>query len=178
MTSPIVLPHWMMTREQEKEQRKILAGRFFLVKIAGNGDVWRCRRCRGKHRFLTLGCIEQPFSGLTRGLYAYYRTVGMHGAESYLSPAERARYAALGRMFGPMAGVPDVATSHPLMARQIGTAERDADLGALTFTATEPSSAALGLVEPISREKAARLVARINTRIKPPLVLEGLTDGD
>lgn len=176
MTSPIALPHWMMTEAQEREQRKILAGRFFLVRIAGNGDVWRCRRCRGKHRYLTLNCIEEPFSGLTRGLYAYYRTVGVHGAEAYLSPAERARYAALGRMFGPM-NLPDVATSHPLLARRIGTAERDADLGAMTFTATEPSSTALGLVEVIPREKAERLARRINMRgIKPPFVLEGVDE--
>jgi hypothetical protein len=187
MTSPIaasnrqgiVLPPWMMTREQEKEQRRILAGRYFLVKIAGNGDVWRCRHCKGKHRYLTLMCVEQPFSGLTRGLFAYYKTVGMHGAQAYLSPVERARYAALSKMFRPLDGAPDIATAHPQFARHVNTAERDADVGAFTFVATEPSSTALGLVEPVSRDKAARLVARINARgIKPPLVVEGLNDGD
>lgn len=178
MTSPIVLPPWLQTEEQEREKHKILASRFFLVKIGGNGDVWRCRNCKGKHRYLTLMCVEQPFSGLSRGLYAYYRTVGVHGAESYLSPSERARYRRLAEAFGPL-NVPDVASSHPQMARSIGTAERDADVGALSFVATVPSSTALGLVEPIDREKARRLAARINMRgIKPAFTLEGLNDGE
>lgn len=162
--------------EAYREQQRILAGRYFLVKIAGNGDVWRCRRCGGKHRYLTLMCVEQPFSGLTRGLYAYYRTVGVYGAESYLSPVERARYAELRRLFGD---APDIATSHPEFARQVGTADRDADVGAFTFTATEPSATALGLVEKIDRDKASRLVARINGRgLKPPLIVEGINDGN
>lgn len=174
----IALPWFLPSAETMAEQERLLAGRFFLVKIAGNGEVWRCRRCGGKHRYLTLMCVEQPFSGLTRGLYAYYRTVGVHGAMNYLTPAERSRYAELARMFGPL-DTPDLATSHPLMARSMGTGERDADLGALSFTATEPSSTALGLVERISRDKAARLAARINSRgIKPPFVLEGLNDGE
>lgn len=186
MTSPIatpersglVLPWWIPSPEQEAERRRILASRFFLVKIGGNGDVWRCRNCKGKHRYLTLMCVEQPFSGLTRGLYAYYRTVGIHGAESYLSQAEQRRYKRLKEAFGPL-NAPDVASSHPQMARSIGTAERDADVGAFTFVATVPSSTALGLVEPIDRDKAARLARRINMRgIKPAFVLEGLTDGD
>lgn len=179
MSPTLALPEWMVTEAQALEQRRILAGRWFLVKIAGNGEVWRCKRCQGKHRYLTLMCVEQPFSGLTRGLYAYVKTIGMHGAEAYLSPAERARYRRLEHLLGPSGGAPDVASSHPLLARRFGTAERDADVGAFTFTAREPSADALGIVEPISRAKAADLARRINLRgVKPAFILEGVNDGE
>lgn len=176
--SPLVLPWFIPSAATVREQERILRGRFFLVKIAGNGEVWRCRRCGGKHRYLTLMCVEQPFSGLTRGLFAYWKTVGAHKAQAYLTPAERARYAELERMFGPAArGLPDFAAAHPQTARGVGTAERDADMGAISLVATDPSATALGMVEVISRDKAARLVERINARgLKPPLLVEGIND--
>ena len=175
----LILPSWIMTQEQVKERERILAGRFFLVKIAGNGLNWRCSTtkyggCGGYHRYLTLRCVEQPFNGLSQGLWAYWKTVGAYGARQHLSLRERARFDALGKMLGSM---PDLAESHPMTARRVGTGEHDADFGAYTFTASELSAHALGVMEVIDRDKAARLARRINMRgIKPPFVLEGLRD--
>lgn len=187
MTSPLVvperngftLPAWMLTHEQIRERERILRGRFFLVRTAGLGERWRCRNCGGHHRYLTDLCVERPWNGLTQGLYAYVKTIGAFGAERYLDPAARARVGMIRHMLGSVGDAPDLASSHPRLAQSLGTATRDADLAAFTFTATEPSEVALGLVEPISREKAARLVARINARgRKPALILEGLRDGE
>lgn len=180
MTSPLVVPWWTPSPETEAEQERILAGRFFLVRIGGNGLNWRCSPrkggCGGYHPYLTLRCVEQPFSGLTRGLYAYWHTVGAYGARRHLTLRERARYDTIDRMFG---GTPDLAELHPTTARAVGTTERDADAGAYVFTATELSSTALGVVEPITADKAARLARRINMRgIMPPFVLEGLIHGE
>lgn len=157
------LPWFLPTREAQVERENILRNKFFLVKIAGNGDVWKCRNCGNKHRYLTLMCIEQPFSGLTHGLWAYYRTVGLQGAENILPPSQRLRYQQLARLFA--AGAPDLATSHPETARALLTNERDADVGAFS----------LGLLEPITKQKAQQLVHIINGRgIKPSLELQGL----
>jgi hypothetical protein len=165
MTPALMLPWWMPSPEAQLERERILASRYFLVKIAGNGDVWRCKRCHAKHRYLTLGCVEQPFSGLTGGLWAYYRTVGLHGAEAFMSPGERARYARMRELLGAVGRAPDLATSHPQMARAIATPEGDADIGAV----------ALGLLEPIDRRKAQQLANAINARgVKPPFRLVGL----
>jgi hypothetical protein len=158
----ILAAYGILSPEQAKERDRILAGRFFLVRIAGNGDVWRCKRCRAKHTYLTLNCIEQPFSGLTRGLYAYLKTVGATGAEAFLNPTQRARLAAAARLLGSQ---PDLATSHPLTARSLHVAERDADVGCI----------ALGVLEPITATKARQLAAAINSRgCKPPFTLEGM----
>jgi hypothetical protein len=177
MIEPGALPWFYPDAETEAERDRILRSRFFLVRIGGNGDVWRCRRCHGRHPYLTLMCVPQPFSGLGRGLYAYWKTVGAAAALTDLTPSERARLADLDRAFGPGAGLADLATSHPETARAVGTAERDADLGAYSFVASVQSSTALGVVEPITRAEAARFVRRINLRgIKPPLVVPGLEE--
>lgn len=150
----IALPWFVPSPRAIKDRERLLAGQFFLVNIARGaaGEIWRCRRCRGKHRYLTLMCVEQPFSGLTGGLYAYWHTVGAHGAEAFLTTSERARLDAIAAQINP--GRADLASSHPETARAIGTGERDADVGAL----------ALGLLEPIKADKARDLVRRINMR--------------
>lgn len=172
----IALPWFYPSEETEAEQERILKSRFFLVRIAGNGDVWRCGRCGGKHEYLTLMCVPQPFSGLSRGLFAYWKTVGAHGAEQHLPPAERSRLKDLDRMFAATNGLPDLATSHPETVRSLQVAERDADIGAYSFVAVKPGPTALGLVEPIARVRALKLAERINLRgIKPAFVLEGVS---
>jgi hypothetical protein len=166
----IMLPNWRIGTADEAarmqaERDRILASRFFLVRIRGNsgmGDVLRCRGCGGRHQYLTLACISQPFSGLTGGLFAYYHTLGVSGAVEALSPAQRARVQHIARVLN---GQPDLASSHPRTARGIATAERDMDLGAVS----------LGVLEPVSRAEARRLVQRINgTGLQPPLILPGL----
>lgn len=169
------LPWFYPDAETEAERERILRSRFFLVRIGGNGDVWRCRRCQGRHDYLTLMCVPQPFSGLGRGLYAYWKTVGAAGRLDDLRPSDRARLADLDRAFGPAAGLPDLQTSHPETARTLAVDERDADLGAYSFVASVQTSTALGVVEPITKAEAARFVRRINLRgLKPPLVVPGL----
>ncbi len=167
----LLLPWWLPSQKTIDEREKILAGKFFLVRIAGNdsfGDPMVCvgadgvSGCGKKHKYLTLRCIEQPFSGLTGGLYAYWKTVGDTGASELLSPAQKSRYDAISRLFGPQ---PDLATSHPRTSQLLGTGPRDIDAGAL----------ALGVLEPISRAKAIEYARAINMRgIKPPFTLPGV----
>jgi hypothetical protein len=163
----IELPWFVPTREALKERRKILAGRYFLVRAAGGpaGEIWRCGRCGGKHRYFTLMCKEQPFSGLTGGLYAFWHVVGAQGAATFLSDAQRVRLREMSKLFGPSKDAPDLSTSHPETARQLATAETDADLGAL----------ALGILEPITRAEAQRYADRINAAgWRPKFTLPGL----
>jgi hypothetical protein len=161
----VYLPDWTIgTPEQaeamRRERERIEAANYFLVRISGQWDRWRCRNCGGKHPYLTLRCIEQPFSGLTGGLYAVWHHVGANGIMPTLSPAQRAKF---DRLAGIFAGV-DLSASHPQMARNVGTAEKDIDLGAI----------ALGILEPIARATAQALVKRINVALQPPLVVPGL----
>lgn len=158
----MVLPWWIPSPEVLEERERILKNQFFLVRIAGNGDVWRCTRCNSKHPYMTLMCIEQPFSGVDGGLYAFYKVAGDTGAVDFMNPTQRSRYESISRLFGRQ---PDLATSHPLLARSIQTGPRDIDAGAM----------ALGLLEPITRAKAIQLARAINGRgIKPPFRLDGI----
>ncbi len=149
------------TQEQIKERDRLLASQYFLVKMAGEGEVPRCRGCGGKHRYLTLGCIEQPFSGLTHGVYAYWYSMGASGAVHYLSFKQRIQYDRMSKLFKGR----DLASSHPQMAAKLGLSEGDAIMGGL----------ALGVLEPISKRVAQQLQTRINSKgIWPPLRLPGL----
>lgn len=151
MNQTLVLPDWMLSEQQACEVDRLLASEWFLVRIAGNGEVWRCGRCSCKHDYLSYFCVSRPWNGLTRGLYAYWKTVGTHGVASYLPPAEQARISRLSGFFGAM---PDLATSHPQMARALSTGERDINL----------SAQALGVLEPITPEEARRFATLINAR--------------
>lgn len=155
----ILLPSFIPSPEAVEERNRILSSRYFLVKIAGNGDVWRCKRCHAKHRYLTLMCIEQPFNGLSGGLYAYWKTVKDEGLLSAMTPAQRARFERLSATFGNQ---PNLVESHPETVRSMGMSERDLEVGAY----------ALGILEPITEQKAKQLAAAINRRgIKPQFVI-------
>lgn len=161
----IELPWFVPTPSALKARDRLLAGQFFLVNIAKGsaGEIWRCRRCKGKHRYLTLFCVEQPFSGLSGGLYAYWHTIGANGAGAFLSETEARRLKLIADRIG--GGRADLGASHPETARRVGTAPNDADMGAL----------ALGVLDPIKPEKARDLVRRINMRAgKDILSLPGL----
>lgn len=174
-TAPsVILPDFSLgTPEQaiaiERERTRLLASKFFLVKISGNagiGEGLRCRNCGGRHRHLTLLCCEQPFDGLTQGVYAYLKVAGDTGAAAYMNPAQRARYEAAGKLFGPVANAADLATSHPQTARRIQGDVRDMDVAAV----------ALGILDPISKAMAQQLANRINARgIRPKFTLPGLS---
>ena len=162
MTPLVVTPDWRAASLHEavrieQERQRILAGQYFLVRIAGNagyGDTMRCGRCRRLHQYLTLMCVERPVIGLTRGLYAYYRTMSEKGVEQLLAPQDRMRINQIARVLGNQR---DLAESHPYTARQLGDLG-DMDVGAI----------ALGLLEPIQADTARRLVEKINSRgVKP-----------
>jgi hypothetical protein len=165
-------PWFLPSQEALNEQQRILTASYFLVRIAGNASIGEALVCdpkRGgcgaKHQYLTLRCVEQPFSGITGGLYAYFRAVKDNGLGRFLTPAEQARLAALeDSIFG---GLPDLATTHPALARQMteGLEANDAQLAAV----------ALGVLEPIPASLARKYRDRINTRgIRPRFTLPGM----
>lgn len=163
---------WFLPSEETLEaQRRILSSQYFLVRIGGNGGIGEALRCDptkggcgAKHQYITLRCVEQPFSALTGGLYAYFRAVGDNGLERALTPSERERFEAIKRQV-PFADLPDLATSHPEMARAGGLAPTDAQLSAL----------ALGVLEPIPPTLARRYAQRINDRgCRPRFELPGM----
>lgn len=169
----VILPDFSVgTLEQaiEIERRKtaILASKYHLVKIKGNGgigEVMRCRHCGSSHRYFTLMCVERPYSGVEDGLRAYFQVAGDTGAVNFMPPAQRARHEKARRLFQPVAGLPDVASSHPEMARKIHGDLNELDIG----------SVALGILEPITKAMAQQLADRINARgLKPPFTLPGL----
>lgn len=166
------------TPEEMRERERSLASTYYLVKTAGYGDVLRCRRCKGVHRFLSWCCVERPWSSATRGLYAFWSHVGAAEVRPYLSPAQRTRVEAAGRMLGRAAGLPNLSSSHPRLAGTLRSAPGDIDTGAFTFTANPDDLAALdlsvvmGVVEPISAATARLLAARIRGR-DPTFTLEG-----
>lgn len=148
----------LQTPEQLAERERILAARYFLVRQGSLGEVFRCGRCRAKHPYLTLMCVEQPFSGIDGGLVAYYKVLGQPGALARMTPDERARLRRVERIVKPMTALPDLGRSHPGLAVKLAASEQlgrhDASI----------ASIALGILEPISREQAQRLLSRINGR--------------
>lgn len=146
------------TAEHLAERQRILSSRFFLVRQGSLGEIFRCGLCKQKHAYLTLRCVEQPFSGAEGGLVAYYKVLGRTGAMERMTPAERARLRQVGRLVNAMGALPEIGLSHPDMARQatLGSAltDRDALIG----------SVALGVLEPIPKTLAQRLLDRINGR--------------
>lgn len=164
----VAIPGFLPTKEYLDKRRKILASRFFLVRQGGSlGEVLRCSRCKGKHKYLTLMCVERPFDELRNGLFAYYQTAGRSGAHNFFSPQEMDRYNTIQKALG--IGVKDLAESHPRFAKSLGVAEGDIDIGAI----------AVGILDPISKAKARALAWNINARgIKPKFILEGLVGQD
>lgn len=168
-------PWFLPSQESLNEQKRILESSYFLVRIAGNASIGEALVCdpkRGgcgqKHQYLTLRCVEQPFSGITGGLYAYFRAVRDNGLEKFLTPSESARLEALdGEFFD---GMPDLATMHPGLARQMtdGLGANDAQLAAV----------ALGVLEPIPASLARKYRDRINARgVRPRFTLPGMDGG-
>lgn len=152
---------------------------FYLVRIGGNdgtGEVWRCKGpdpknptgCGGKHPYLTLNCIEQPFSRATDGLYAYWYTVKEWGVDQMMRPGspEWVRFQQLSQQFG-FAGTPDIASSHPQLARSLTSdlTRRDGIRGSI----------GLGLLVEITPGEARMRRDAINARgCTPRFTLEGL----
>jgi hypothetical protein len=147
---------WLTTAEGAWLDRMRNA-QFVLVRIDGEGERWRCSRCNRKHTHFTTMCIERPFRGLEHGLYGYWRNVGAANPAD-LTPDQRAKLALFERILSRK-GMPTphpLAQSNPRTARELGTRETDADIGA----------ALLGSIDPISREKALFYADQINARAR------------
>lgn len=150
----------IMTPDEMREYERVLKSRFFLVRQGALGERMICRRkdargtviggCGGTHTYITFMCIERPFSGLAPGLYARWRTSPALFRND-LSPDEQSRLERLDRFFGPQK---DFRTSHPRLAQSMSLDDRDGDIGKL----------AVGILEPITRQKAEQLVIAINRR--------------
>jgi hypothetical protein len=156
-----------------KERERILQARYFFVRAAGGpaGEVFRCRECKGKHPYLTLRCIEQPFSGITGGLFGYFDTFKDADAFDMLSPEQQTRVARIGRELTFSArNAAAFARAHPQTARAMVEDDRDGVRAAL----------ALGVLVPVSATMAQRYLDKINGRggrTQPPygpLIVPGL----
>lgn len=146
------------TPEQIAERERILAERFYLVKQGSLGEIFRCGLCQGKHPYLTLRCVEQPFSGVEGGLLAYVKVMGTPGVLLRMRQDERRQLRAIRKLVKSLDDMPDLSRGHPQWAQQISAADqlgpRD---GAM-------ASIALGVLEAIPRSLAQRLLDRINGR--------------
>lgn len=156
----LACPRWAPAPDVIDARLEALKRNFFLVRIAGSdglGELWRCRRCRGKHPYLSLNCVERPFSGLDQVLYVIWQQAGDLAAVKSVSPEQAARHNA-GRAIARQVvdDIPDLATSHPEMARRRALDGRmaafDLDVGGLV----------VGRAEPIPPTLAQRYLDRIN----------------
>lgn len=132
-------PEIVAARERQK------ANSWFLVRNNGEaGERWPCRRCGAKHAYMTLACIERPFSSLVEGLFAFVQTL----PEDPRAP----------RIMLPLA---NIAQRHPHTARVLSGDETDTqELWALS----------IGIAEPIAAKRAHLLIDLINaTGIQPQL---------
>lgn len=169
------LARLLLSERERAERTRLLLGQFFLVNMSlGNvGEIFRCSRCNGKHRRLTLYCLERPFSGLFGGLYGFVTT--MQGAEAAgrLPPEAQDRVDKIRRLFSVTNGLPDLASSHPALARQLA-----AGPGASSGVDLDVGVISLGLLERVEVQDAQALLDRINIRAAaygaPPLVVPGL----
>lgn len=164
-------PWFLPSAETLAEQRRIMEGTYFLCRIKGNsgiGEALICDPkkggCGGKHDYMTLRCVPRPYSGITGGLFAYYRAVVDNGLGQALSATEQARTDGIANVLGRM---PDIAAAHPQLARSMtaGLGQNDAQIAAV----------ALGVLEAIPPSLARKYRDRINTRgIRPRFDLPGM----
>lgn len=153
------------SQEEIDHRERVLRSTFFLVRQGALGEILRCKRCGAKHPYLTLMCIEQPFSGITEGIYAYVHVGRPKAERKELPPDERARYDRIAAALGSK----DIGDAHPETARSLRSADPD-DIESISF--------ALGVLEPITRQKATQLVWRINASgLRPPLHVPGIRGG-
>ncbi len=151
------------SKAEIEERDRILASQYFLVKQGSLGEILRCKRCGAKHPYLTLMCVEQPFSGITDGIWGYCHAGIKTSSYTHLAPDKRARFERIAAALGP-----NLADAHPELVRSMNIAETDVD--SVSF--------ALGVLEPITKMKAQQLVWRINAKgLRPPLIVPGIRGG-
>lgn len=159
------LPEFVMSPAQAAERDRLLSQKWFLVRQGSLGEIFRCRECHGRHLYLTLRCVERPFSGVTEGLFAYYEVAGTPQAFARMTPAERRRIETIRRLFDLDGN--DLSSSHPETARGLAVGDRDIFKGAYP----------MGILEEIPRSLAQRYQDRINLKgLRPSLALPGLKE--
>lgn len=151
------------SQEEINERERILRSQYFLVRQGSLGEILGCKRCGAKHAYLTLMCVEQPFSGLDGGIFGYCHAGLQTKSYTHLSPENRARFERIATSLGG-----NLADSHPELVRSMHIAETDVD--SISF--------ALGVLEPITKRKAQSLVWQINAKgLRPPLIVKGIRGG-
>lgn len=136
--------HGIYTAEEMAELDQIRNATYFLLRNSGpNDDPAPCKECKSIHPYFTLRCIERPWKGLDSVLQGYV---------SVRSDDDKARV--LATRFSHLDAL------HPQTARLLKPHDRGEDLVAFS----------LGLVEPITKETAERLVWRINLSGLKPLL--------
>jgi hypothetical protein len=80
-----------LTREERRAIDAVIALRPYLVT---NGQRARCRRCGAVHPYLTLACVERPFTGWTE-LFALVRQQNVVLRLGDIVPIDRATAQAL-----------------------------------------------------------------------------------
>lgn len=167
-------PGWSPGLDAIVERERQMRGRFYLVRIGGNdglGEVWRCKRCKGRHQYLTWNCTERPFNGLDQASTALYRLSGDLGAVRSLDPRGLARQDEKNGFTGLSPSLPDLASMHPEMARQV------AQGAGLTALDVMVCGLKLGRIDQIPRSLAQRLLDKCNATLPEAgrLRVEGLT---
>lgn len=173
----IVLPpiaRLLLSEAQQQERARLLAGRYFFINMAlgDMGEIFRCGRCSAKHARLTKYCLDRPFSGIHGALYGFVMTVQGALAAGRLPPEAVARVDRIQRLFSGTAGLPDLASSHPGLARQLASGPSDGGLD------LDVGMVSLGLLERIEPKDAQHQLDRINVRALayglPSLAVPGL----
>jgi len=150
-------PLWAPPVAAVMERDRMARNSYFLLRIAGNdgvGEVWRCKRCKGRHSYMTASCLERPFNGLDQIVHALYQQAGDLAAVKSAGPTRRQSIKAA--ILRQVADVPDLGTMHPETARQ------KAATGQLAAFEIEIGGVRLGRVEEIPKSLAQRLLDRIN----------------
>lgn len=141
----------LLLPEQLREFQRLRDSRWFLVRNRDGltGERYRCaisylHNCNALHEFFTYMGVYRPFRGLDRALWGY----------AQVSNSSELNHSLL-------QWAPHLAEGHPQLARELAPAEPGADLIAV----------AIGVLEPISRERAESLITEINSR-RPPVRLQ------
>lgn len=175
MTSSLIIPNrnapavsypWLLSMvERLYDQHSFLSHVYYLVKQGDTfGERLKCTNCQGRHDYITLKCINRPFTGLIGGLYAYYHLVKDNDLIQDLNPGERAQY---DMIVDSLQGIPNLANQHPEMARKMVS-----DLGPSDLKA---GALSMGILEGISTKEATILAEKINDKgIRPKFKLDVL----
>jgi len=136
------------TRDEWNYLRALRDSKFFLVRNDGGQthEALVCTRCGAgrypskPHPYFTLMCVERPFRGLEKALYAFAKVRSDEPLKSRL-----------------LADFPEFEAGHPVTARALMPSEPGEDLIGI----------AMGTAVPISERRASTLSDIINSKLRP-----------